>query len=138
MTNYYSTVIKSNNNTINSDNTNMNIDSLNELHFWPGSPSIMIINNQNISLTLIEIVCYNPITPENVTLSLGRIALILLYSFTSLAALINNTLVMVVTIKGSETALPMRKHLLNLALVDLLLGVLCVPFSFSDYVLGKR
>ena len=81
--------------------------------------------------------CYSPHTVDQIVSAHGRAWLAALYTVTSILALAGNTLVIVVELTGRETALPMRRHLINLALADILYGVLCVPFTYTDHVLGE-
>ena len=38
---------------------------------------------------------------------------------------------------GKRSALNLRKFLINLAISDILLGVFCVPFTYTDFMLGR-
>ena len=60
-----------------------------------------------------------------------------LYSLTSVLALIGNLTVIIVEIFGKRSALNLRKFLINLAISDILLGVFCVPFTYTDFMLGR-
>ena len=60
-----------------------------------------------------------------------------LYSLTSILALIGNLTVIIVEIFGKRSALNLRKFLINLAISDILLGVFCVPFTYTDFMLGR-
>lgn len=60
-----------------------------------------------------------------------------LYSLTSILALVGNLTVIIVEIFGKRSALNLRKFLINLAISDILLGVFCVPFTYTDFMLGR-
>ncbi|XP_017487579.1 PREDICTED: neuropeptide Y receptor type 4-like [Rhagoletis zephyria] len=63
--------------------------------------------------------------------------LIGLYSCTSLLALLGNLTVILVSTLGSESAPTIRLCLANLAVSDIILAVLCVPFTFTDFMWGQ-
>ena len=75
--------------------------------------------------------CFNATALEAVPSFAGQIFLITLYSITSLLALIGNLAVIIVELFGSESAPNIRKYLINLAVSDIILGVLCVPFTYT-------
>lgn len=81
--------------------------------------------------------CYNSTTLEAVPSQYGQLFLIALYSFTSFLALIGNVTVIVVEITGKESAQNIRKYLINMAVSDIIIGVLCVPFTYTDMMLGR-
>lgn len=61
--------------------------------------------------------------------------LIVLYSLTSLLAFTGNSLVILVELYGKRSAKNLRKFLINLAISDILIGVLSVPFIYTDFML---
>ena len=65
------------------------------------------------------------------------IFLIILFTGTSILALIGNVVVIVVECYGVRSAKNMRKFLTNLAISDILFGVICVPFTYTDFMLGQ-
>ena len=78
--------------------------------------------------------CYTPETLEIIPSSTVRHLLIGLYFITSLSALLGNVLVLVVQFFGTESAKNIRKYLINLAISDLIVGVLCIPYSAHSYM----
>lgn len=80
--------------------------------------------------------CFNG-TMEAVPSRLGQLLLITLYSSTALFALFGNLTVIVVCLAGSESARTIRLNLINLAISDIILGVVCVPFTFTDYLFNQ-
>ena len=66
-----------------------------------------------------------------------QLFLFYVYSLTSLLALIGNLTVIFVECFGRRSALNLRKFLINLAISDILLGVFCVPFTYTDFMLGR-
>ncbi|UXI19206.1 39S ribosomal protein [Sarcoptes scabiei] len=67
----------------------------------------------------------------------GQTFLVTLYSLTTFFALAGNTLVILVEIYGRRSARNLQKFLINLAISDLLLGVLVAPFVYTDIMLGR-
>lgn len=78
-----------------------------------------------------DTLCFNATALEAVPSFAGKVFLITLYSITSLLALIGNLAVIIVELFGSESAPNIRKYLINLAVSDIILGVLCVPFTYT-------
>lgn len=81
--------------------------------------------------------CYNSTSLEAVPWLSGQIVLITLYTTTSILALVGNVIVIIVELLGKESAQNIRKYLINLAISDVILGVFCVPFAYSDFMLGR-
>lgn len=81
--------------------------------------------------------CYVPETLEMVPLVSVQYFLIGLYSCTSIVALLGNLTVILVSTLGSESAPTIRLCLVNLAISDIILAVVCVPFSFTDFLFGQ-
>ncbi|CAG2110705.1 unnamed protein product, partial [Medioppia subpectinata] len=63
--------------------------------------------------------------------------LITLYSLTAFLAFTGNSLVIMVEMYGKRSARNLRKFLINLAISDILIGVLSVPFIYTDLMLGR-
>ena len=61
--------------------------------------------------------------------------LITLYSLTTFLAFTGNSLVILVELYGKRSARNLRKFLINLAISDILIGVLSVPFIYTDFML---
>jgi hypothetical protein len=66
-----------------------------------------------------------------------RTFLVCLYSMTSCLAFFGNVVVIIVEIFGTKSAANLRKFLINLAVSDILVGVFCVPFTYTDFMLGR-
>jgi Na+/H+ antiporter NhaA len=56
---------------------------------------------------------------------------------TSCLAFFGNVVVIIVEIFGKRSAINLRKFLINLAVSDILVGVFCVPFTYTDFMLGR-
>ena len=91
--------------------------------------------NENVPID--EIACYNSTDLEAVPSEIGQKVLIFLYSLTSILALFGNLTVIVVEMVGKDTAQNIRKYLINLAVSDIIIGCVCVPFTYTDYMLGQ-
>uniref|UniRef100_A0A2C9JX71 G-protein coupled receptors family 1 profile domain-containing protein n=1 Tax=Biomphalaria glabrata TaxID=6526 RepID=A0A2C9JX71_BIOGL len=59
------------------------------------------------------------------------IVLIALYTFTTLAAVIGNSLAIIVFAKGKRSNTDLRSFLINLAVADLIMAIVCIPFTFA-------
>jgi len=66
-----------------------------------------------------------------------RTFLVCLYSATSFLAFLGNVIVIIVEIFGKRSAMNLRKFLINLAISDILVGVFSVPFTYTDFMLGR-
>ncbi len=66
-----------------------------------------------------------------------RTFLVCLYSMTSCLAFFGNVVVIIVEIFGKRSAINLRKFLINLAVSDIMIGVFCVPFTYTDFMLGR-
>jgi Na+/H+ antiporter NhaA len=66
-----------------------------------------------------------------------KIFLVILYSVTSIVSLLGNLTVIIVEMFGKQSAHNLRKFLINLAVSDIIIGVVCVPFSYTDVMLGR-
>lgn len=64
-----------------------------------------------------------------------RSFLYLLFTSTALLALTGNVVVIVVERLGTRSAKNLRKFLTNLAVSDILFGVVCIPFSYTNFML---
>ncbi|CAN8020548.1 unnamed protein product [Ixodes persulcatus] len=83
----------------------------------------------NISLT-----DYPPMQALGVEL---QAFLITLYSFTALLALGGNVMVIVVLVLGKRSSRELRLFLVNLALSDITMAVFSIPFTYTDFMLGR-
>ena len=66
-----------------------------------------------------------------------QVIIALIFTITSLVSLLGNLTVLIVAWKGTSTALVMKKFSVNLAIADLLTGVFCVPFSYTENMLNQ-
>ncbi|XP_071107655.1 substance-K receptor-like [Haliotis cracherodii] len=74
----------------------------------------------------------------DMTLDMGsRVTLIMLYTITSVAAVIGNTLAIVIFVKGHRSRTELRPFLINLAVADLIMAIICIPFTFTYQILEK-
>nr|XP_027195484.1 QRFP-like peptide receptor [Dermatophagoides pteronyssinus] len=66
-----------------------------------------------------------------------QIFLIILYSFTACFAFISNFLTIIVMWKGKRCSRDLRKFLINLSVTDLLMALFTIPFTYTNYMLGR-
>jgi hypothetical protein len=66
-----------------------------------------------------------------------QIFFIILYSLVSILALCENLLVIFVQLFSNGFEPVLRKCLINLAIADICVGVLSVPFSYTYFMLGR-
>ncbi|OTF76849.1 neuropeptide FF receptor 1-like protein, partial [Euroglyphus maynei] len=66
-----------------------------------------------------------------------QIFLIILYSFTACFAFISNLLTIIVIWKGKRCSRDLRKFLINLSVADLLMAIFTIPFTYTNYMLGR-
>ena len=65
----------------------------------------------------------------------GRMFLYFVFTTTALLAFTGNVVVIIVERYGTRSAKNLRKFLTNLAISDVLFGVICVPVSYTDFML---
>ena len=66
----------------------------------------------------------------------SRLILILLYSLTTLLAVVGNIIVIIVFTLGWRSRTDLRIFLINLAVADLIMAMFCMPFTFTFTMLG--
>ncbi|XP_064459099.1 RYamide receptor-like [Ornithodoros turicata] len=66
-----------------------------------------------------------------------QVFLIALYSFTALLALAGNIMVIVVLLLGRRSSRELRLFLVNLALSDITMALFSIPFTYTDFMLGR-
>ena len=85
-----------------------------------------IIDDEELAKILSRLEVFGP---------MGQTIMFLLYSLITFLAFTGNTLVILVELYGKRSARNLQKFLINLAISDLLIGVLCVPFVYTDVML---
>ena len=78
--------------------------------------------------------------PSDVNLGLAlesQVTLIILYTLTTLLAVVDNTLVILVFTLGKRSRTDLRGFLINLAVADLIMAVFCMPFTFTMTMLSN-
>ena len=66
----------------------------------------------------------------------SQVSLIILYSVTTALSVCGNALVLVVLTCGNRSKTDLTKFLLNMAVTDLFMACFCIPFSFTNTMLG--
>lgn len=84
----------------------------------------IVVNVTSISANTTENV------PERIPFFFSVI-LIVLYTLTTLAALVGNSLAIIVFAKGKRSNTDLRQFLINLAVADLIMAIFCIPFTFA-------
>lgn len=64
------------------------------------------------------------------------VVFIILYSLTTLLAIVGNITTIIVFTKGKRSKTDIRPFLLNLAFSDLIMAIFCIPFTFTHELLG--
>ena len=66
----------------------------------------------------------------------GQITLIVLYSISTFLTVSGNITVIVVLLFGRKSKTDLAKFLINLALANLLMAFFCIPYTFTETMLG--
>ncbi len=66
-----------------------------------------------------------------------QVFLIGLYSATAGLSLAANIITIIVLIKGERCAKDLRKFLINLSIADIAMALFSIPFTYSNYMLGR-
>ena len=57
--------------------------------------------------------------------------LIVMYSITTLLAIVGNSIAIIIFTKGKRSKTDLRPFLINLAVADLIMAIFCIPFTFT-------
>jgi hypothetical protein len=66
-----------------------------------------------------------------------QILLIVLYSLTAALSLIGNTIAIWVLMAGKRSSRELRMFLVNLSLSDITMALFSIPFTYTDFMLGR-
>lgn len=66
-----------------------------------------------------------------------QIILISIYSTTAFISLSSNVLTIVILLRGKHVSTELWKFLLNLSIADIVMATFCIPFTYTNYMLGK-
>lgn len=67
----------------------------------------------------------------------SQLVLMALYSTTSVVSLITNSLVIFVLVFGRKSSPELKLFLINLAVSDICMAALSIPFTYTDFMLGR-
>ena len=81
--------------------------------------------------------CYEPPSLDTIQSPYMKLFLFILYSGTSILSLIGNLIVIIVQVYGRESAKTIRRHLIVLAIADVITGVFSVPFTYTIILLNQ-
>ncbi|KAI2800927.1 hypothetical protein BLOT_013452 [Blomia tropicalis] len=65
-----------------------------------------------------------------------QLFLIVIYSATSLSSFMANMITIGVLIRGDHINTELWKFLLNLSIADIVMGIFCIPFTYTNYMYG--
>ena len=63
--------------------------------------------------------------------------LIILYSLTAALSLIGNLVVIWVLLSGKRSSKELKMFLVNLSLSDITMAIFSIPFTYTDFILGR-
>jgi Na+/H+ antiporter NhaA len=66
-----------------------------------------------------------------------QIILIILYSTTAIVSFASNSTVILVLVFGKKSSNELKKFLINLAIADMCMASLSIPFTYTDFMLGR-
>lgn len=66
-----------------------------------------------------------------------QILLIVIYSTTAFISLGSNVLTIVILLRGEHVSTELWKFLLNLSISDITMAIFCIPFTYTNYMLGR-
>ncbi len=101
--------------------------------------SLDSIQTINLSTPLMsENISYsNKLPPLEACDSLKEILLTSLYLLTSLISFSGNLISIIVLIVGKRSSRELKKFLINLSVSDILMALFSIPFTFTDFMLGR-
>ncbi len=67
----------------------------------------------------------------------SQLALMILYSLTSLVSLLSNAIVIFVLVLGRKSSPELKMFLINLAVSDICMASMSIPFTYTDFMLGR-
>ncbi len=83
-----------------------------------------------------ESTCYVTPTLEPISDKKVQLFIFLLYLTTSVISVVGNVIVILVQFFGNESSRSIRKYLNNLAISDITLSVMSMPFTYTNIVKG--
>jgi Na+/H+ antiporter NhaA len=66
-----------------------------------------------------------------------QIILIILYSMTAIVSFVINSTVIFVLVFGKKSSNELKKFLINLAIADMCMASMSIPFTYTDLMLGR-
>lgn len=66
-----------------------------------------------------------------------QILLILIYSLTAFISLGSNALTILILLRSEQVSTELWKFLLNLSISDITMALFCIPFTYTNYMLGR-
>ena len=97
-------------------------------------------NNDNLTLMISEMDNNGTQSQQNELELLGwqmQTFLIILYSLTAFLSLAGNIVVIWVLMTGKRSSRELRMFLVNLSLADITMATFSIPFTYTDFMLGR-
>ncbi|XP_075589998.1 galanin receptor type 1 isoform X3 [Dermatophagoides farinae] len=66
-----------------------------------------------------------------------QIILIMIYSTTAFISLGSNALTIIILLRNEQVSTELWKFLLNLSISDITMALFCIPFTYTNYMLGR-
>jgi hypothetical protein len=66
-----------------------------------------------------------------------QIFLTILYSMTAIVSFVSNSTVILVLVFGKKSPNELKKFLINLAIADMCMASFSIPFTYTDFMLGR-
>ena len=67
----------------------------------------------------------------------SKVVLIILYSFTTVAAMTGNTIAIAIFARGKRSRTELRPFLMNLSVADLIVALICIPFTTTYQLMDE-
>lgn len=66
-----------------------------------------------------------------------QIIMIIVYSTTAIISCGSNMLTIIILLRGEQVSTELWKFLLNLSISDITMATFCIPFTYTNYMLGR-
>ena len=99
--------------------------------------STMIIDLMNSSESFNLSINHFDDQPLEALGNVSQVILMTLYSTTSIVSILTNSLVLFVLIFGRKSSPELKLFLINLAISDICMAALSIPFTYTDFMLGR-
>jgi len=66
-----------------------------------------------------------------------QIFLMIIYSMAAVVSFVSNFTVIIVMVFGKKSSKELKKFLINLAIADICMASFSIPFTYTDFMLGR-